>query len=82
MLNKKLFTIVIVVYLILYILINTIKPEFIYNSREECLRKFGVGYNNTTLLPLWLVSILLAIISYFTVLHIYYLKYNNLFIQI
>ena len=82
MLNKRLFTIVIVLYLILYTIINNIKPEFIYYNSEDCLRKFGVGYNNTTLFPLWLVSIILAIISYFTVLHIYYLKYNNLFIQL
>lgn len=80
MLNKTLFTCVIILYIFLYILINLFRPNIIFNDTLDTNRTFGVGYKNTTILPLWLVSIILAIFSYFTVLHIYNLKYNNLFI--
>ena len=60
----------------LYSIINIVQPSFIYNHQQKSLRPFGVGYKNTTILSLWLVSILLAIISYFVV--IYYLNSLNL----
>jgi hypothetical protein len=44
------------------------------------LRPFGVGYKNTTILPLWLASILLAIFSYFVVLYVIHLRYQTIFI--
>lgn len=80
MLNKTLFTFVILLYIFLYVLINIVKPSIIFNDVLNKNRSFGVGYKNTTILPLWLVSIILAIFSYFTVLHIYNLQYNDLFI--
>lgn len=80
MLNKTLFTFVILLYIFLYVLINIFKPSIIFNDVLNKNRSFGVGYKNTTILPLWLVSIILAIFSYFTVLHIYNLQYNDLFI--
>lgn len=80
MLNKTLFSCVILLYLFLYILINIFKPNIIFNELLDSNRLFGIGYKNTTILPLWLVSIILAIFSYFAVLHIYNLKYNDLFI--
>ena len=60
----------------LYSIVNIIQPNFIFNHRQNALRPFGVGYKNTTILSLWLVSILLAILSYFTV--IYYLNVTNM----
>ena len=60
----------------LYSIINIVQPSFIYNHQQNSLRPFGVGYKNTTILSLWLVSILLAIISYFIV--IYYLNSLNM----
>ena len=66
----------ILIFVTLYLLINIIKPEFIFNSKQNCLRPFGIGYTNTTVLTLWLVSIVLAIFSYFLVIYIYHL--NNM----
>lgn len=60
----------------LYSIVNIIQPNFIYNRQQNALRPFGVGYKNTTILSLWLVSILLAIISYFSV--IYYFNVMNM----
>ena len=50
-------------FFILYTLIIFIKPGFIF-SRSGSLRDFGVGYKKKTVVPLWLMAILLAIISY------------------
>ncbi len=72
---------IILVYIVLYSLIVYIKPEIIYENKSDSLREFGVGYKKTTILPLWLTSILLAIISYFIVLYFLHLKYNCIFIN-
>ena len=81
MLDVNILFVVIIVYILLYSLIIFFKPSIIYD-RNKNLRQFGVGYKNTTILPLWLVSILLAIISYFIVLYVLHLKYNTIFIKI
>ena len=66
----------IILFLIFYSIIVFIKPNFIYNNKDDTLRQFGVGYKNTTVLSLWLVSIFLAIFSYYIV--IYWLNLQNL----
>lgn len=50
-------------FFIFYILIILVKPGFIFN-RDGSLRDFGIGYKKKTVVPLWLMSILLALISY------------------
>ena len=64
----------IVIFFILYAYLNYIKPSFLYNSNGT-LREFGVGFKKKTVVPLWLISIFIAIISYFSVL--YYIEYPN-----
>ena len=63
-------------FLSLYLIVNLVQPSCIYNHQLNSLRPFGVGYKNTTILSLWFVSILLAIISYFAV--IYYFNSLNM----
>jgi hypothetical protein len=55
-------------YLILYTIMMVYKPAFLYNP-DGSLRPFGVGYRSQTVLPVWLVSIALAILAYFFVLN-------------
>lgn len=50
-------------FFIFYILIILIKPGFIFN-RDGSLRDFGIGYKKKTVVPLWLMAILLALVSY------------------
>ncbi len=69
------------VFILLYSLIVMFRPSIIYNNQYDYLRQFGVGYKNTTILPLWLVSILLAIFSYFIVLYFLHVKYNCIFVN-
>ena len=80
MLNRL--TIVIFLFIILYTAVVYLKPEMIFNNRFDSLRQFGVGYKNTTIVPLWLVSILFAIISYFLVLYVLHIRYNNIFLRV
>lgn len=67
-------------YLVLYIGLVLLKPNILYEKEQDMLRPFGVGYKNTTILPLWLASILLAIFSYFMVLYVIHLRYQTIFI--
>jgi quinol-cytochrome oxidoreductase complex cytochrome b subunit len=80
MLNRL--TIVIFLFIILYGVVVFLKPEMIFNNKSDSLRQFGVGYKNTTIVPLWLVSILFAIISYFLVLYILHIRYNSIFLTV
>jgi len=66
--RKNITTISIVIFFLIYGLINYIKPAFMYNS-DGSLRQFGVGYYHKTIAPAWLISIIIAIISYFSVLY-------------
>ena len=61
-------------FMCLYLLVGIVKPSFIYDHHRNCLRQFGIGYRNTTVLTLWLTSIFLAIFSYFIVIYVYYLR--------
>ena len=78
---KEVFFYILFIYLILYILINIIKPNLIFDNEKNTLRPFGVGYKHTTIIPLWLVSILLGIFSYFLIIYLNHLRYNNVFIS-
>jgi hypothetical protein len=56
----------IILFLIIYYIIQYDRPLFIYNTNGT-LRQFGVGYKKKTILPIWLLAILLAIISYMVI---------------
>jgi hypothetical protein len=43
------------------------KPTFLYN-KDGSIREFGIGYKNKTILPIWLMSLILGIISYLIVM--------------
>ena len=60
-------SVAIILYVILFALINYIQPAFMYNP-DSTIKQFGVGYRNKTIIPIWLISIFLAIIAYFSVM--------------
>ncbi len=72
--NATLFSIVL--FLLMFGAIQMIKPNFLYN-KDGSIREFGVGYRNKTILPIWLLSLILGILSYLFVL--YYVAYPKLF---
>jgi len=65
----------IVLFIVLFFIIQWLKPAFLYNS-DGSIREFGIGYKNKTILPVWLLSIVLGILSYTAVL--FYVNYSHI----
>jgi hypothetical protein len=59
----------IVLYIIVFMLVQYANPSFLYNE-DGSLREFGVGYSSKTVLPIWLVAIVLGILSYVFVFYV------------
>ncbi len=68
--NKLLISIIL--FLIIFTGIHMSKPSMLY-TREGGFRQFGVGYKQKTVIPIWIVAIILAILCYLGVL--YYIMY-------
>ena len=58
----------ILLFLVSFSLLNFIQPGFLYNNNGT-LREFGLGQRRKTVLPIWLLSLLLGILSYLAVLY-------------
>lgn len=56
-------TIAIGSFFVLLVLIHLAKPGIVYNPNGS-LREFGVGYSKKTVLPLWLIVLVIAILCY------------------
>ena len=54
-------------FLVRFFIIHWTKPSMIYNL-DGGFRPFGVGYSDKTVLPIWVIAIVLAILSYLAVL--------------
>ena len=63
--------IAIFIFVLLFTVFHLIKPSFAY-GRDGEFRQFGVGYKNKTVIPVWLISIIIATLSYLAVL--FYLR--------
>jgi len=66
-------SVAILLFLILFSIVHYIKPVVLYNS-DGGFRPFGVGYKNKTVLPIWIVAIVLALLCYLAVL--YYITFG------
>ena len=63
------------IFIVIFILVQMMKPSFLYNMNGS-VREFGIGYKNKTIMPVWLFSIFLGILSYVGVL--YYVSYPRM----
>jgi len=59
--------IAIIIFLLVFVTIHWTKPAMFYNDAGG-FRPFGVGYAHKTVIPIWIVAIILAILSYLAVL--------------
>lgn len=75
-LQRNITTVTIVLFLLFFGLFQYMKPGFLYDH-DGALRQFGLGYRNKTIIPMWLLSIVLAIFSYLIVL--YYINIPNIY---
>ena len=73
--RQNLPTVSVLLFIALYYSLLMFKPHFLYN-KDGSLRTFGIGFRKKTVVPAWLVSILLAIISYLAVL--YYITFPRI----
>lgn len=53
----------ILLFALLYFTLQLGKPKYLYNT-DGSLKKFGIGYKNKTVFPLWLLTIALSILCY------------------
>jgi amino acid permease len=63
--NKS--AVAIVLFVALFSLIHFVKPGLLY-TKDGAFREFGVGYRQKTVVPIWGIAIILAIVSYLGVL--------------
>jgi hypothetical protein len=66
----------VVLFVIIFGIIQIMKPSCFYNS-DGSIREFGIGYKNKTILPIWLLSLVLGILCYLAVL--YYINSPKIF---
>lgn len=61
----------IILFISILAVIHTSKPNFLY-KKDGTFREFGIGFIKKTVLPMWLIVIVTAILCYLFVL--YYLS--------
>ena len=66
----------IILFVIIFGSIQIMKPACFYN-KDGSIREFGIGYKNKTILPIWLLSLVLGILCYLAVL--YYVNSHKIF---
>ena len=66
--RNNLTSVAILVFFSMFAVVHLIKPSFLYN-RDGTLRDFGLGYEKKTILPAWLITLVIAILSYLLVLY-------------
>jgi hypothetical protein len=58
----------VILFIIIFGTIQFMKPVCFYN-KDGSIREFGIGYRNKTILPIWLLSLILGILSYLFVMY-------------
>ncbi len=58
----------IIIYIAVFCVVQLIKPSFLYNE-DGSLKKFGLGVRQKTVIPIWLITMILAIFCYLFVLY-------------
>ena len=64
----------IIVFLVLFVLCISFKPGLVFDKNGKP-REFGLGYRNKTIVPIWLITIIFAILAYLAVL--YYVNFKK-----
>ena len=73
--RKHKLTLSIVVFIMMYGILNIMKPSIIYN-KDGSLREFGINQKSKTVLPMWAFVICLSVVSYLSVS--FYLMYPRI----
>mgnify|MGYP001317126446 CR=1 FL=1 len=73
--RKNTTSISILIFAILFSFIQMVEPGILYEN--GVIRHFGLGSKKKTILPIWLMTIILAILSYLGV--IYYINMPKIY---
>ena len=65
----------IIIFIILYVSIIMTQPRFCFDEDGNILQ-FGLNYKNKTIIPIWLLTVLFGILSYFAIY--YYLHMSKI----
>ena len=65
--SKNKVSFAVLLFLAIFVGFHTWKPSFAY-ADSGAFRPFGIGYKHKTVIPIWLIAMLLAIISYLAIL--------------
>jgi uncharacterized membrane protein YozB (DUF420 family) len=74
--REHILLVAIVLFIIIFGIIQMMKPSCFYN-KDGSIREFGVGYKNKTIMPIWLLSLVLGILCYLAVM--YYIALPKMF---
>ena len=66
--RENITVVAVVLFIIIFGTIQMMKPTCFYN-KDGSILEFGVGYKNKTILPIWLLSLVLGIICYLAVMY-------------
>ena len=61
-------SVTIIIFVMLFIFFMYLKPNFLFSKKGE-IRHFGLGKCNSTILPIWLLVIFMAIMAYLLVFY-------------
>lgn len=73
--KKNIITFSILTFVLFFILLNVVQPGFMYTYNGN-IREFGINQKHKTILPIWLIAIIIAIFSYLGIL--FYVSYPKL----
>ena len=55
------------IFIIIYMIFITMRPSFLF-TKDGAIRHFGLGKRDSTIIPIWLFVIILAILIYMIIL--------------
>lgn len=74
--KKYVTAISIILFLLVFYVLHSMKPSFLYKKNGQ-LRVFGIGYKEKTIIPIWLLAIILPILCYIIVRYYLEVSYCN-----
>ena len=66
--KKNITSVAILLFIGIFFMIQQFKPSFIY-KKDGSLRQFGLGTRKKTVIPIWFLTLILAIFCYLFVLY-------------
>lgn len=66
--KKNTTSVAILLFISVFFAIQYFKPQFMFKN-DGSIRQFGIGYKEKTILPVWLIAIVLAILCYVFVMY-------------